>query len=233
MAEGCIHSGSQVKPERRPSSVDPRRVEPQSTPRRCLPQLSLSLSVIAFVCHSSFAGGVAPLPSEDARSPSGEALRLTLTDQYGGQVTYPLSDASTPSVVLVAASDRRGAEANRGWAAALAARYAPHLEGRRMPRLVILPVAHLGGVPKLLRSFVRAFFRGRNSEGEPLLPIALDWRGDLRRQHGLVAGVPNISVLDERGRMVVRRAGLVEDVGTAVFRELDRLLGRPAVGALE
>ena len=160
----------------------------------------------------------------DTTAARNSRLQLSLRDQYGERITYPLGDAQREAVVLVAASDRRGASANRDWAAELAERYARHIEGRTEPRLVILPVAHLGGVPRLLRGVVRSFFRGRNPDGEPLLPIGLDWRGDLRRQLGLEVGVPNIIVLDPNGRLVVQRAGPVTEVGPAIFSALDLLL---------
>jgi hypothetical protein len=156
---------------------------------------------------------------------AGASPVLDLVDQYGEPIAYPLPDGDADSVVLIAASDRRGAEANRQWAERLADRYGRHIEGRQSPRLVILPVAHLNGVPGFMRGFVRSFFRGKNPEGETLIPIGLDWRGDVERQLGLEPGVPNVTVLDPSGRVVEQRAGDVEEVGGPIFEALDRLLG--------
>jgi hypothetical protein len=111
----------------------------------------------------------------------------------------------------------------------LAARYAPHIEGIEDPTLVILPVAHLRSVPKMLRGLVRRMFRSRKVEGEGLLPIALDWKGQAEGQLGLEPGVPNVTVLDGSGTVAVQRSGQVDVEGPAVFEVLDRLLTVPAV----
>ncbi len=164
---------------------------------------------------------IAVPPSGDA----GPQVRLELTDQYGEVMVYPptVSEAEPP-VVLIALADRRGAEANIDWAEELAARYAPHIEGVEDPTLIILPVAHLRSVPKMLRGLVRRMFRNRMVEGEELLPIALDWKGQAEGQLGLDPGVPNVTVLDRGGAVAVQRSGQVEVEGPAVFEVLDRLL---------
>lgn len=167
-----------------------------------------------------------PAGAEDLGDRLPVPFSLSLSDQYGGRVRFPAPEAGerTDRVTLVVVADRVGAEENRSWAAELARRYEESLQGSSTPRLVILPVAHLEGVPAFLRGIVRRRFAKPESNGDPLLAIGLDWHGDAKQQLGLERGVPNLAVFDTDGTLRLRRAGTVEDAGEEVFGLLDRLL---------
>lgn len=178
----------------------------------------------------TLAAGPHRLHGDDLGVEIGSDLFLDLADQYGGRVQYPPPVESRDSgavVTLVVTADREGAPENRNWAAELALRYGSHIEGTAAPRLSIVPVAHLAGVPRLLRGLVKRGFTKAEPSGAPLPPIGLDWRGDVRRQIGLDPGVPNLAVLDTDGDLRLRCSGSVERAGGEVFRLLDQLLSSP------
>lgn len=174
-------------------------------------------------------GAVAATAAEDIGDHRPVPFSLSLTDQYGRRVQFPPPAAEeTPErVTLVVVADREGAEENRSWAAALAQRYEAHLEGRATPHLVVLPVAHLAGVPAFLRGIVRRQFEKPESNGDSLPAIGLDWRGEVKKQLGLERGVPNLAVFDSAGTLRLQSAGTAEDAGNEVFTLLDRLLHSP------
>ena len=164
------------------------------------------------------------LPTLATDVPEVDLLRFELRDQYGESVVLP-SPASPTTIDLVAVADRRGADANRDWARRLAERYGPHLEGHAHPTLRIVPVAHLRGVPRIARGIVRSVFRNRD-DGERLLPIALDWKGEVASQVDFERGVPNMIVVGFDGRVLLHAAGPAGSEAEAlVWRQLDLLLG--------
>jgi hypothetical protein len=175
-------------------------------------------STLAMLCMA--------LPALAADLPTSRALfEIDLQDQYGQQVLLPGQDAHA-TILLVAVADRKGAEANRAWAAQLAERYGPHLRDEQIPGLKIVPVAHLAGVPRFVRGFVRRGFRGSDpTTGDPTIAIALDWRGQAAGQIPFVRGVPNMIVLDRQGRVRLHTAGEIGgEAETEVLDLLDHLL---------
>ncbi|MDX1382161.1 MAG: hypothetical protein R3190_00890, partial [Thermoanaerobaculia bacterium] len=143
-------------------------------------------------------------------------------------VEVPESPTSE-AVTLVAYSDREGADANRRWAQVLVERYRDHLEGRAEPNLRVVAVAHLRGVPFFVRAFVKRGFRGREPDGSPILPIALDWKGTVAAQLGFTPGVPNLAVIDPEGAVAARSAARADDEEAAeILSVLDALLASGA-----
>jgi hypothetical protein len=167
-----------------------------------------------------------PDPAAGALALGDRGFRMELADQHDEPVVYPLPRArlnpdGSPPVVLVVWAGRRGAEGRQAWAQALRSRYGEQLDRRASPGLVVLPVAHLGGVPAPLRGLVRSrYFSDRP-------PVALDWQGETADQLGFVPRVPNLAVLAPDGTLTARLAGNPEpQVRDELFAALDRLLGR-------
>jgi hypothetical protein len=66
-----------------------------------------------------------------------------------------------------------------------------------IPDVVSLPVACVGNVPGLVRSFVRHQIR----KASPYLPVWLDFEDKMKDLFGLTSGVPNVVIVDTEGRM--------------------------------
>lgn len=143
---------------------------------------------------------------------------LDLEDQYGDPFRFPLDVEGPPPVTLLVAADRRGADDRRAWAKVLRERYGEEIDATP-PELLILPVAHLGGVPKMFRGMVVGkFFKGEK-------PTGLDWQGQVEAQLGLEKGTPNLAVLDRDGRLVIQTTGPPDaEIRDRVFGALDELL---------
>lgn len=148
---------------------------------------------------------------------------LDLEDQYGEPFRYPPETDGPAPVTLLVAADRRGAGDRRAWAEAIRQRYGEEIDAAP-PDLVILPVAHLGGVPKMFRGMMV----GRFFEGEK--PTGLDWQGRVEAQLGLEKGTPNLAVFDREGRLVSKATGPpTPQTRDRVFTVLDDLLADQAV----
>jgi hypothetical protein len=87
--------------------------------------------------------------------------------------------------------------------------------GARSPDVLAIPVACVGRVPPLVRKLIR----GQIKNGSPDVPVWLDFDDVMKRQFPFKAGVPNVVVLDTRGRYRHAAAGAPTAEGTT------RLLG--------
>lgn len=135
-----------------------------------------------------------------------------LSDQYG--IVHRISFPAT-NVTLMTVADRQGSEQIDGWIAPLEARYGG--------RIVIAGIADLSQVPGLLRSMVREKFRKRWVH-----PVMLDWEGSVARGFHYQKDKANVFVIDREGRMTGHFTGATNEVAlTALFAEVDLLLGRP------
>lgn len=75
--------------------------------------------------------------------------------------------------------------------------------GSRSPEVLAVPVALIGKVPPLVRGPIRVAFR-KNS---PDVPVWMDFTDTMKTQFPFTAGVPNVIVLDARGRYRYAAAG--------------------------
>ncbi len=119
------------------------------------------------------------------------------------------------AVVVLVYGDRQSADANRalgerlhvlfhpsakGFSAAKA-RLAPVKpvagwpEGSTAVDVKVVPIACVGPVPGLVRSFIQAEMRRQSPE----LPLWLDFQDAMRKEYGVKAGIPNVAVFDARG----------------------------------
>lgn len=169
---------------------------------------------------------VASLPVT-AAEPDRPALPPTpavvMGDQFGQQ--HRLSTLRGEVVVLVFA-DRKGAEASRALGERLHVHFHPTAhgkdaaaaqaapvkapkgwpEGDDVPNVRLVPVAAIGKVPGPLQPLVRQQFRRAVSEGA----LWLDMSGTLADWTGVAPGVPNVAVLDARGRLRDLQTGTFE-----------------------
>lgn len=152
----------------------------------------------------------------------GADFHLDLQDQYGDPFRYPLQTeaGSASPVTLLVTADRKGADDRRAWAEAIRDRYGEALDASP-PELVVLPVAHLAGVPKLFRGMIVDRFL----DGDK--PTGLDWQGQVEAQLGLEEGTPNLAVFDAEGKLVAQATGPPdEETRSRIFATLDDLLAR-------
>jgi hypothetical protein len=118
------------------------------------------------------------------------AAPLVFQDHKGGRVVVGVEDADAgPRLIL--ASDRGGSRFSRRWLARMSA-----LE----PRLRIIEVAHLAGVPAPVRPLVRRAFRGSPS-------VLLDWKGALASSYGFRPRRVNVYLIDSNGRLRLAESG--------------------------
>ncbi len=64
-----------------------------------------------------------------------------------------------------------------------------------VPDVKVIPVACIGKVPQFIQGFIRRGFRNAVSD----VPVWLDFGSTMKNNFGLVAGVPNIAVIDTQG----------------------------------
>ena len=144
---------------------------------------------------------------------------LVLEDQFGHPEKLP--DRLDRVVVLVY-GDRRGADANKQLGEALHVHFHPTARGCR-PRGAPCPGEAAGrratgdaqpgrdrgagGVrwqgAALVPSVIRAQFRAAS----PAVPVWLDFQDQMKQLFGLAAGVPNVAVVDTRGRLRCTASG--------------------------
>ncbi len=142
-----------------------------------------------------------------------KGFALTLTDQYGQAVEVPPED--TPAVVVL--SDKEGAAQSEAWGAALAKAFAQELK-EDPPTLKIIAVAHLKGVPAMMRGMVKGFFlAAADQPAKP--PVALDWEGSAAAQTVFKPGVAQVLVLDRDGVLRLVLSGAATEKAVAQVTE--------------
>ena len=123
-------------------------------------------------------------------------------------------------VVVLIYGDRKSAEGNKVLGEQIhvafhpTARGKPPAEARKAPVMPIgsapgpdvlaIPVACVGKVPGV----VRAVIRGQFKKGSPDVPVWLDFGDVMKTQFAFKAGVPNVVVLDTKGRYRYAAAGM-------------------------
>ena len=160
---------------------------------------------------TSLPGG--PAMSADGRAPHAAAgdtvVRFRLEDQFG-RVHTPATYAGAPVFIVGAAQGGRATA--RAWALALTA----ELEASAAaPRITVLPVADLRGVPRLLRRLVRGRFP--QEKGEQVL---LDWEGSLAQAHGFERDECTVLLVGPTGEVLRRTSTTTVDA--ALVREFAR-----------
>lgn len=137
-----------------------------------------------------------------------KGFRLNLKDQYDNSVVYPLTgddlreDGKSP-VVLLVVTDKDGKDGAEAWGKEMAKLFASQLGEEAKPGLKILPIAHLKGVPVVMRAMVKGFFVAPPDEPRKIA-TGLDWDGEVAGQFTVVAGQPNLFVLDSQGVFLYR-----------------------------
>jgi hypothetical protein len=137
---------------------------------------------------------------------------IAMEDQF--ERPHDVADLRGDVVVLVY-GDRKSADANKKLGENLHVTFHPTAKGLAPAEAQKAPVrpladqpagaksvdvhavavASVGKVPALVRVVIRKSIRG----GSPDVPVWLDFDDQLKRQFGLVAGVPNVVVLDRNG----------------------------------
>lgn len=119
------------------------------------------------------------------------------------------------SVLVLIYGDKASASANRALGEQLHIHYHPGARGQppakarnaplatRGPDVVAVPVACVGKVPALVRSLIRSQIKN----GAPDVPVWLDFTDAMKTRFPFKPGVPNVVVLDTRGRYRYAAAG--------------------------
>jgi hypothetical protein len=83
-----------------------------------------------------------------------------------------------------------------------------------VPDVVALPIACVGKVPGLVRGLVRDQIR----KGSPYMPVWLDFEDQMKTRFGLAAGVPNVAIVDSKGRLRYAGNGVMtnEQIGKMI-----------------
>jgi hypothetical protein len=170
-----------------------------------------AVAVAALVLGSPLPGS--PPMTAEGRAPyaavSDTVVRFRLEDQFG-RVHTPATYAGAPVFIVGAAQGGRATA--RAWALALTA----ELEASgAAPRITVLPVADLRGVPRLLRRLVRGRFP--KEKGEQVL---LDWEGSLAQAHGFERDECTVLLVGPAGEVLRRTSTTTVDA--ALVREFAR-----------
>jgi hypothetical protein len=148
-------------------------------------------------------------------------------------------------VVVLIYGDRRSADANKSLGALLHVAFHPTAKGLppaqarqapvvpipgapagvRHPDVLVIPVACIGKVPALVRSLIRAQFRGAS----PDVPVWLDFDDRMKLDFGFEAGLPNVVVLDALGRYRYHATGTPTPESTTRLLEVLQALRREAM----
>lgn len=150
-------------------------------------------------------------------------------------------------VVVVLFGDSGGAEGNRQLGEAIHVHFHPSARnlpaekalqapalpldgvppGARVPDVVALPVACIGDVPPMVRNYLRAQFR----KSSPYMPVWLDFTNQMRERFGVVAGKPNMIVVDSQGRLRYAGTGVLSQEQLARLYQAITALRQEGIGA--
>jgi hypothetical protein len=139
---------------------------------------------------------------------------LMMTDQF--ERTVPLSDLRG-RIVVVVYGDKKSADASKALGEWLHVAFHPSAAGQSpgrarqapvkpvdglppgtpAPDVVVIPAAAIGSVPGPVAGWIRRQFR----DASPEVPVWLDFDDRLKQLFGLVAGEPNLVVIDAAGRL--------------------------------
>jgi hypothetical protein len=121
---------------------------------------------------------------------------LVFQDYRGKSVSVGAEEAGSAPRLIVA-SDRAASRFSRRWLARLSSD----------PGVRIVEVAHITGVPALVRPLVRRAFRGT--------PVLLDWKGALASRYGFEPARVNLYLIDASGRLLLAESGGDSDADLA------------------
>ncbi len=148
-------------------------------------------------------------------------------------------------VVVLIFGDRKSADANRALGEWLHVAFHPSAQGRPpaeaagapvrpvegappgtpSPEVVTVPVASIGKVPGPVAALIKRQIRA----AAPETPILLDFEERLKGLFGLAAGVPNVVIVDCRGRVRATAVGNLTPEQTGQLATLIENLRREAV----
>lgn len=138
-----------------------------------------------------------------------KAKSFSLKDQFGNshELKFPRE-----KITVLAFADRSGSEQLERWIRPLYQRYREKID--------IYGVAELSAVPMIARGFVRSIIRKSSN-----YPIMLDWEGKVSSDYKYEAGKANIYIIDEKGRIQLKKVGAVNDKDlNDLFSKIDYLL---------
>lgn len=98
--------------------------------------------------------------------------------------------------------------------------------GKVSPDVFVVPVAAVGGVPAVVREFVRSQVK----KAAPETPVWLDFEGAMEKAYGLRAGEPNVAVFDGEGRLRLKVAGAPDAAASAKLLQTLQNLRAEAAG---
>lgn len=133
---------------------------------------------------------------------------FALYDQYG--TLFTLRQLEGHLVILIA-SNMDGLDHNRRWGRDIREKY--------QDRVHILGVADTRGIPSIMESIVRKFFKDEE------ISVLLDWKGYVFDAYNLPNGVSNIVLIDRKGFIRYVYAGEASKKAIeALFHEVDALI---------
>lgn len=175
--------------------------------------------------------GIAGAGIATAQPPARErVVNVVMEDQFRNRRE---TSVMRNDVVVLVYAERRGSDAGRQLGRRLHVQFHPTAEhvsatewgrqpvvglpgwpaGVRVPDVHVVAVACLGEVPKAFHPVARAQTR----KDSPFVPVWLDFAGTMDSTFGLVAGEPNIALIDTQGRPHSVLSGRFDDVK---FQEL-------------
>lgn len=165
-------------------------------------------------------GGVASASAAEA----GRPVTVAMEDQFRNR-----HDTATMQgdVIVLVYAERSGAEASQALGRKLHVRFHPTAEkvparesaaqpvigiagwpaGVRVPDVRVMAVACLSEIPAPFHMLARSQFRSNS----PHLPVWMDFGGTMKQSFGMVAGVPNVVIIDTAGRLHAVENGRFDD----------------------
>jgi hypothetical protein len=142
-------------------------------------------------------------------TPAEKLSDFELTDQHEKARSYRFPKSK---VTVMTVADHKGSDQLAPWIERIYDRYETRID--------IDGVADVSMIAKPFHGIFRAAFRKQLKRS-----VMLDWTGDIVKQFDYAKGVPNIYVIDRRGRIVASASGEVTDSRLKeLTREIDRAL---------
>ena len=202
--------------------------------------------------HAALAAVMSPIVAAASAS-AAEADRpvaVAMEDQFRKR-----HDTATMrgDVIVLVYAERNGAEASQAVGRKLHVRFHPNAErvparesagqpvigiagwpeGVRVPDVRVMPVACLSEIPAPFHMLARSQFRSKS----PHMPVWMDFEGTMKRSFGIVAGVPNVAIIDTAGRLRAVENGRfddarIEQLAAAIDQLRRQSLSAPRTAAL-
>jgi peroxiredoxin len=139
-----------------------------------------------------------------------------LNDQYDKPVR--LADYRGKPALLIY-GDRLGSRYMAIWAKAVLDAFPSEQQ-----RLALLRIANLKVVPPFFYGFAKRKFQAPDENGNPRVPVLLDWDGLVAKQFGAVEDVGNVYLIDSTGVLLYSAAGKATSGETRALIEAIRTL---------